>query len=308
MLGGVILAGLVAGRLVAETVSIPAAADTSLFAVNPGNNLGALLNVPLGPVNQTAGAGGSIAEGRVLMRFDVASRIPPGAVVTRAQLEFSVVKERFSGPALEVELRRMLVPWAEGTGAGGNSGTTAKAGEPSWNQRSTGDGAWGAPGGLAGVDFAPAPSATGTIDNVAKYTFASTPGLVSDVQAWLSGPGSNHGWILMGRSPQVRGSAKRIDTREGSAPVPNLVVEYTVPPPPELRFASVGLAGERVELRFRGEPGNIYEIQHATDPAATQWQALTNYIVKLQPLDAVASDEVTGEARFYRIAITGQVD
>lgn len=303
-----IAACLLSGTSRAETVTIRAAADTSVFGSSPDNNLGALATVPLGPINQSAGPDGSIPEGRVLLRFDVASLIPPGAVVTAAKLEFSVVKERFSGPALDVEVRRVLVPWSEGTGGGGNGGTTAKTGEPSWNQRATGTSTWASPGGAIGTDYAATVSASGTINDVAKYTFTSTPGLVSDVQGWLSDPSSNHGWVLLGQRPQVRGTAKRIDTREGSAPVPNLIVDYTVPPPPELKFASVTRVDGRIELRFHAAPGNIYEVQHATDPTASQWQALTNYIVKLQPLDAVASDDTAQDGRFYRIAITGQVD
>lgn len=72
------------------------------------------------------------------------------------------------------------------------------------------------------------------------------------------------------------------------------------------RFAR--LVDGQVELRFRDEPGFIYEIQFASSTEATTWQPLANFIAKLEPIHAVANDAPSQSQRFYRIAITGQVD
>ncbi len=303
---GVLLAVL--STLQAENVVIPASADTSIFSVNPGNNLGGLSDVPLGPINRDANAQGFFEQGRMLVRFDLAGRLPAGAQVTGASLRLTVVKERSSGAALTVDAHRLLVPWGEGVGDGSSSGTTANPGEASWTHRLNGQALWAQAGAGQPADRVTARSGTTVVDNAGSYTFASTPELISDIQSWLADPAANQGWILLPRSPMAKGSAKRIVTRESASGAPTLTLTYTVPPPPELRLDSIRLAEGKLELRFRGEPGNIYEVQSADRPEATVWQPLTNYIVKLLPIDALATDVPDQVVRFYRVAITGHVD
>lgn len=146
------------------------------------------------------------------------------------------------------------------------------------------------------------------IDNAGTYPFPSTAGLVTDVQSWLDNPSLNQGWMLVPRAPMQKGSAKRIITREDASGWPLLAIDYSVPPPAAPGFDSARLVDGQVELRFRGEPGNIYEIQFASSPEATTWQPLASFIAKLEAIQAVATDAPTQGQRFYRIAITGQVD
>jgi hypothetical protein len=292
----------------AETIAIAPAADTAIFSINPGNNLGALANVPLGPINRDANGQGFFEQGRMLIRFDLAGRLPAGAQVTGAALRLTVVKERSSGAALTVDAHRLMVPWGEGTGGGSGIGTTARTGESSWTHRLSGQALWAQAGTGQSGDHATVRSGTTVVDNAGSYLMASTPALVSDVQSWLADPANNHGWILLPRAPMAKGSAKRIATKESASGAPTLTLTYTVPPPPELRISSFNLTAGKLELRFRGEPGNIYEVQSATRPEATVWQPLTNYIVKLFPIDALATDVPDQQVRFYRVAITGHVD
>jgi hypothetical protein len=171
-----------------------------------------------------------------------------------------------------------------------------------------GSAAWTQPGAAAGSDYSPSASSSSVIDNAGSYPFPSTTGLVADVQGWLDNPSLNHGWILLPRAPMQKGSAKRIITREDVSDWPALIVDYSVPPPAAPGFDSARLVDGQVELRFRGEPGNIYEIQFASSPEATTWQPLASFIAKLEPIQAVATDLPSQDQRFYRIAITGQVD
>ena len=69
----------------AEDVTIPIGADTTLFANNPGNNLG-------GSDSLAVGATGKGFPARALLRFDLAGKVPEGRMVAGARLEFSVVK------------------------------------------------------------------------------------------------------------------------------------------------------------------------------------------------------------------------
>jgi hypothetical protein len=78
-----------------------------------------------------------------------------------------------------------------------------------------------------GGSFAATPSASLAIGGTGPYTFASTSGMVADVQEWLDAPSNNHGWALVMPSPAV-GSAKRFDSRENATASvrPKLRVTY----------------------------------------------------------------------------------
>ena len=63
---------------------------------------------------------------------------------------------------------------------------------------------------------------------IGSYTWATTPALVADVQAWVSAPATNFGWVIVGNEAVLE-SAKRFESRE-SADItrhPTLVVTYT---------------------------------------------------------------------------------
>ena len=82
-----------------------------------------------------------------------------------------------------------------------------------------------APGG----DFAVTASATTTVGGVGAYAW-SAPGVIADVQSWLSTPASNYGWLLAGNESTLM-TAKRFNSKEHVTPSarPALVVAYSVP-------------------------------------------------------------------------------
>ena len=61
------------------------------------------------------------------------------------------------------------------------------------------------------------------------YTWSGS-GLVADVQAWVSNPASNFGWVIRGNEITA-GSAQRFNSRENSSNPPQLTVTYQVPTP-----------------------------------------------------------------------------
>lgn len=299
-LGGLSGAALTISASAVEVLTLTPVADTALFELSPTNNLGAVASLPAGTINQGR-------RSRVLLWFDPASALPPGAWVTSVSLEVTV--QRGSGPASAFALHRVLAGWEEGTGgAEGNNGSAARPGEATWERRIHPDVPWTVAGGASGADFVAEPSATLVLGDPAEYVFASTPALVADVQRWLDQPGSNHGWILLSQDEATAGTSRRIGSREDLAVGPRLVVEFlTVAERP--RFDGIARLGDEVELRFRVEAGRLYAIEHAESLPSVNWTVLGYAASKFHPTNWVMTDAwLPGPGRFYRLAIVGDVD
>lgn len=209
----ILLAFLVPAILQAESVTLIPSADTAMLSLNPDNNYGRLTTVPVGPINKPS------HFARALLKFDVASALPAGAVVASVRLKLQMTKEAIGESGNTVGLHRMLVDWGEGAKSAGNHGSAATAGEANWKARKLGTAEWVTPGGLAGADFVAAPSGTLEWNEPASYTFASNPGLVADVQALRDNPTANEGWLLRSTDESPAGAAKRIVSREGTSVV-----------------------------------------------------------------------------------------
>lgn len=300
VVGAVLVTGGFGGVRAAESVTLRAVADTTLFFAAPGANLGSSDSMAVGST-------GHDQAGRGLLRFDVAGGLPPGATVTGATLEFEVTRSPSTLVASAFELFRMRVPWTEGRGAG-NLGDAARVGESTWNHRAHPEVAWTAPGGGAGGDFALAPSGRVEVAGNGRYTMAGA-GLVADVLGWAADPASNHGWLLKSDKESEAFTARRVGSRESASAVATLTLEFvTGLVRPVIR--RWGRVGDLFELEFRGEPGNVYEVQYRDAHAGEGgWQVLTNVVVKLAPLNAVVSEPLSAAAaRYYRVADVGDVD
>ncbi|MGE5715170.1 MAG: DNRLRE domain-containing protein [Acidobacteriota bacterium] len=163
---------------------------------------------------------------RALLRFDVASAVPAGIVVSSAQLKLSLT--RANSGFVFVSLYRVSAPWNEGTsnsGTPGGSGAAATSGDATWTARIYPGTPWLSPGG----DTAPAASATTLVgSSLADYVFATTFQMVADVQGWLDQPATNFGWQLRADETQIAPTAKRFGSRESTpqAQQPQLFVTY----------------------------------------------------------------------------------
>jgi hypothetical protein len=301
---GLVLVGSALAVVVsrADSIQLKPAADTAIFAAKPTSNFGKEGALPLGTINNSSD------PGRVLLKFDLGT-LPAGAVVTNVSLRLTVVKQRPGGAKETIGAHRMSRAWGEGSKAG-TLGAVASSGEATWQAAAVGQGTWNVPGGSAGTDFVSASSSTAILGGPANYTFASTADLVADVQAWAKDPAANFGWLLVSQQENVRGNAKRVASREDAARSPVLTVQFTVPtvPPPVARFDRIVLRGDAAELGFRALAGNIYTVSVRDRAGDGAWQPLTNVVSKLQDTDAVVTDPVAAAARFYQVAITGQVD
>lgn len=211
-----------------ETLDLIPVADTSLFQIGPDNNMGANTS---GVIGTTEGGD----PGRMLVRFDLESKIPTNAILKSASLTLRATKVR-NASSLPVAMHRMQVAWVEGTGGNGSptgAGEQAANGETTWTHRSHPDVAWSASGAAAPVDFLEDPSGTSTANGVAAFTFDSNPNLLSDLTHWIQNPALNFGWILLAPGTPAPGSAKRIGTRESLDDAPVLHVEFDMPKPAE---------------------------------------------------------------------------
>lgn len=235
----------------AESITLIPVADTSLFQIGPDNNMGANLSGVIGTTE-------SGAPGRMLLRFDLESKIPTNAIVKSVSLTLHSTKVRNSS-AVTVSAHRMLLGWTEGSGGKESptgAGEAAVTGETTWKDRINPNTPWSVPGAAAPSDFADVASGTATATGLGAFTFDSTPILLSDVTRWIQNPASNFGWILFAAGEPANGSAKRIGTRENPGQEPVLTVEFEVPKPVE--SLTVKLPPSADTYLFEQKPDNNF--------------------------------------------------
>ncbi|MBI5772017.1 MAG: immunoglobulin domain-containing protein, partial [Verrucomicrobia bacterium] len=200
------------------SVALPAVKDNTIY----GNGDASLSN----------GAGaelfvGKNGQGRVmrsLVTFDVAGQVPAGATITAVDLVLTVNTPHSN--TATVGLHRATADWGEGTSdatRGGGGGAPAATGDATWNARFFNTANWTTPGGDFSATISGSQTVTGTPGAV---TFATTAGMVADVQAWLDQPAANFGWLM--KAQNEANPAVRFSSRQGAA-APLLRVTYTPP-------------------------------------------------------------------------------
>jgi hypothetical protein len=273
----------------AATLTLKPVADTSLFEQSPDNNLGRS--------QLAAGTIRLLKKSRALVRFDV-SAVPANVVISSATLAFKVVKSPSGAAASTFEVRRVLTGWSEGTKSG-SQGAPAAAGEATW--RSRGAGSWAAPGGAIGTDFAPAASATRALSG-SSLNFASTAGLVGEVQSWVTNPAGNFGWVLMSQSEATAKTARRLGNRETAGSEPTLTIDYTIPVEPKpARLENPQRVGDKFEFKFVAEPNQRYTVEYQLDLGHGTWQTLQ--VLPAVPVSQThtVEDPIVDAHRSYRV-------
>jgi hypothetical protein len=250
------LVGFVTASTFADTISIGASRDVTIFQNNVNNSSG-------GGNGLFAGTNGANSPRRALIGFNIAGNVPAGAVIQAVQLTLTLGQVAGSGGGTGgtsgspfVDLFRVSKDWGEGTVQSGGAadslggqgqGAQANTGDATWNAAmysATTPTLWATPGG----DFAATASASqqivGTTINVA-YNWTTTPGLVADVQSWLNSPASNFGWILRNEDEAGTQTLRAFYSRDTFTASfrPVLSITYTVPEPASLWLAGVSLIG-----------------------------------------------------------------
>lgn len=211
-----------AAPLAAQTnnISVGAAADTTLYEDATGslaNGGGASLFV-----GRTGNNNGGMRR-RALLRFDLGSAVPPGAKILSARLQLFVAQASATQP-IQATAHRVLQPWNEGSVAAsgsGGAGAPAAAGESTWLHRDYPNVLWNNPGG----DFATTPSFAFELPTSGTVLSDAQPGLIADVQDMVDNPSNNFGWLLKTDELQL-GTARRIDSSEGSPLPPQLLISW----------------------------------------------------------------------------------
>lgn len=302
LMGLCVLLGDPEGR--ADSVTLRPVADTSLFESNPENNLGRSAALPVGTINRGL-------KSRLLLRFDIAGAVPPGATIVDATLAVKVVNA--GGVDSNFRFHRLLVDWGEGVGTG-NTGAVTGSSEATWNERFGSVSTWSTPGAAAPEDYVALPSFTLPLRGLGRYTLSpgSVSGMVADIQSWLANPASNYGWIVLSDQEATPQTSKRLASREDAEGSPTLLITFSKPVPPVLpRFKSIvpENPGSGVSLLVQAPAGATYELQYADRLPASAWVVLTNFTAKLADLEFTMTDTPGPLSnRFYRLRQSALVD
>jgi hypothetical protein len=277
------LAGTLALPVGAAQVELRPVADTTIHEVSPAHNMGAHTHVAIGSTAKDTSARG-------LFRFDV-STVPANATLQSVTLTFTLpALSRPDTAGTRYSAHRVLVPWGEGTKTG-NLGAPGTGGEATWNHSALPT-AWGAPGGLAGSDYAASASATDVLGPApGAFTMASTAGLVEDVQAWVTNPGANFGWLLKAEDESMAQTARQFASRETANGV-MLRIEYSMEPAGELRIAGIERAGTNVVMRWSG--AGTVAVERAGEINGP-WQPVG------QSAAGVYTNAISGAREFFRL-------
>jgi hypothetical protein len=272
----------------AGTVTLVAVEDATISEQEPSTALGGDTSFKSGTTGPMAGA----VKNRALVKFDFANHIPSDAVVTSAALTLTVVQTPPTTDQVWFELHKSLVPWSE---------TSA-----TWISRlsSSTEAAWSVPGAAAPTDYAGAITQSCLITGLAKFTFASNPTMVANVQEWVATPGQNAGWFLLCASEDLEKSVRKFGSHEAPDPAsrPALTVEFSVPERRAPALTVLAPADGEFRFEFEGVAGVEYTVQTSTDLEATHWLDLKTFA----PLPAASTLRVSDrlldrQNRFYRV-------
>lgn len=108
----------------AASVVLKPTADTTLFSFQPGNNDGKGATLVVGGINK------SPAACRPLVRFDLGTNLPPGAVITNVSLKLNVTKEKGASGPIQTGFHRLQQDWIEGAKKG--VGQISSTRRPRW--------------------------------------------------------------------------------------------------------------------------------------------------------------------------------
>jgi hypothetical protein len=223
------------------TVTLQPAHDNTIFSESQNSN---------GTGRLYAGETSNGDVRRALFKFDLAlSGIPAGALIDSVSLSLTQTK---IGPGSSgvFELHPLLAAFGERSSFGLGAGGTAALGDATWGFRQYNFDPWS----VAGGDFGSTSGTTTLGTSLTIYTFATAPGLVSDVQSWLNTPAANFGWLLKAAN-ESSVNARELGSRESSlAEQPTLTINYTpAPEPGSLALLAGGAA--LLALRRGGRKG-----------------------------------------------------
>jgi hypothetical protein len=215
---------------IAEIMTFGAAKDATLYeSLNGALSGGGEDGIFAGLTGQTFNGPEDARRG--LLQFDLGG-IPAGATINSVSLRLHVIMAPGGAGPRPMTMHRLLGDWGEGNTVdpdhpNGGSGGTALNGDATWTHQFRPGDPWTTPGG----DFVAQLSATTNVPAGGAVTWNSSPGLVADVNSWLTNPASNFGWLIKDAENLTR-TARRFSSSENSTAAnrPLLTIDFTVPP------------------------------------------------------------------------------
>jgi len=214
----------------AVTVELPAAGDNTLIESPIGENSnGAGPSLFAGHVGKN---GGATPLRRLVIRFDVAASISPGATIDSVRLRLTRTGGNMSPSILD--LHALESDWGEGTSAlDGGMGAPSTPGDATWIHTFFDTMLWTTPGG----DFDPTASATSFTNDGGLLTWSSEA-MVSDVQSWLDDSDGDFGWIVLG-DEATSSSVIKLGSRENTTVSVRPMLSVTYMPEPQPAMAAI---------------------------------------------------------------------
>jgi hypothetical protein len=206
-----VLAVVLAGSGAADTVNLTPSKDNTIFETPNTNSNGKGDGIYAGRTSPTQ------YLRRGLIAFDL-TPVPADATINSVELELQMV-QTISGP-VTVTLQRLRQDWGEGNSSGPGTGAPAQVGDATWLRSFYDTVSWLSSGGFAFTTV----SASQTVGDLGTYKW-SGPGMIADVNAWLSNPAVNFGWLI--KSNEGTGpTTKKFGSKESFAK-PVLRIEFT---------------------------------------------------------------------------------
>jgi len=204
-----------------NTITLAPVQDNSIFSESAALS-DALGNIYVGDTNN-----GNLRRG--LLSFNVAGNLPAGAVISSAQLTLNL-NFTAAAAAANMSLYKVSQSWGEGTsGPSSGAGSSATENDATWVDRfydPTSPTAWAVAGGTHSSTV----TATTSVGITAGFYAWTSSQMVTDVQAWMTTPSANFGWLLIGDETTTL-TARRFDSRESAAGVqPALQLTYAFAP------------------------------------------------------------------------------
>ncbi len=241
------------------TVVLSASADNTIYQDFPSNS---------NAIGQHffSGNNGGNSPRRALLKFNIASAVPSGAIITAVTLTLNCNISR--NIADNVLLYKLSTDWGEGTSnataSGGGGGAAATTNDATWPNNFFSTSNWTTPGG----DYIATASAATSIAGTGFYSWASS-NMIADVQNWLASPATNFGWILLCNETTFS-TARRFASRENTtlANRPSLSITYSTVVPITLSYFTGAQKNDIVQLDWQTEQeinNQYFEIFHSTD-------------------------------------------
>ncbi len=187
-------------RALAQSGVATVAAEASVYEEQANDNGGSYSLFCIGnhDINATR---------RAFVRFTLPD-IPSGATITRVVYEFEQdrVRSQGAGPlTANIEMRKALQSWQEGSGVQGNGpcGGGSQVPGVTWNS------APNISNVISATEFLPATN--GAIITIDTDVGSNDDGLIDDVQGWVDSPGTNFGWEYRVAEEGTADNARRME-------------------------------------------------------------------------------------------------